>query len=72
MLARMAGQMQQRQPRMLEGLLGGAMGGGMGGGGMMGGGMGRGAGAQSGIGGVMENPVARAAMAASRQWRSGR
>ena len=70
-LARMTGQMQQRQPGLLEGLLGGAMGGGMGGGmgsmmggggmggGMMSGGMGRG----SQAGSMLNNPVARAAMA---------
>ena len=81
-LAQLTGQMQQRQPGLLEGLLGGGMGGGMGGmmGGSMGGGMmgrGMGMGAQSGGGSMLENPVARAAMAgiaamAVRKMMSGR
>ena len=56
-LAQVTGQIQQQQPNLLGQILGGAMGGGgMGGGGMMGGGGG-------GIGALLNNPIAKAALA---------
>ena len=57
-LAQVTGQIQQQQPNLLGQILGGAMGGGgMGGGGMMGGGGG------GGIGALLNNPIAKAALA---------
>ena len=57
-LAQMAGQMRQQQPGLFSQLLGGAMDGGMGGGGMSGGG-----GAMGGVGQMLNNPIAKAALA---------
>ena len=76
-LAQVTGQMHQQQPNLLGQLLGGALGGGMGGGGaMMGGGMG-GGGAGGGIGQLLNNPIAKAALAgiaatAAKRMLSGR
>ena len=59
-LAQVTGQMHQQQPNLLGQLLGGALGGGaMGGGGTMGGAMGGG----GGVGDLLNNPIAKAALA---------
>ena len=58
-LAQMAGQMRQQQPGLFSQLLGGAMGGG----GMSGGGMSGGSGAMGGVGQMLNNPIAKAALA---------
>jgi len=61
-LAQMAGQLHQQQPGLMSQILGGAVGGGgqMGGGGMMGGGGQMGGG---NIGNMLDNPIAKAALA---------
>lgn len=59
-LAQMAGHMRQQQPGLFSQLLGGALGGGMSGNSMMGsGGMGGG----GGVGQLLNNPIAKAALA---------
>jgi len=71
-LAQAAGQMQQQQPGLMEQLLGGALGGGMAGG------MGMSGGRQTGgLGNVLSNPIAKAALAgiaatAAKRMLSGR
>jgi hypothetical protein len=70
-LAQMAGQVRQQQPGLFSQLLGGAMGGGQMGGGQMGGGQ------MGDIGQMLNNPIAKAALAgiaatAAKRMLSGR
>ena len=58
-LAQVASQMRQQQPGLFSQLLGGALGGGTMGGGMMGGG----GGGMGGVGQMLNNPIAKAALA---------
>ena len=58
-LAQVAGQMRQQQPGLFSQLLGGALGGGTMGGGMMSGG----GGGMGGVGQMLNNPIAKAALA---------
>ena len=65
-LAQVAGQMRQQQPGLFSQLLGGALGGGMpgGAGGMLGAAAGMlGGGGQQGVGQLLNNPIAKAALA---------